>query len=59
MMVNMTKAAEAAVLHHDLCTLCSSTPAEKTCRISFSELFLFSLLDFCILLPITHLLMQQ
>lgn len=30
MMVNRTKAAEAAVHHHDLCTLCSSTPADQT-----------------------------
>lgn len=44
-MVNKNKAAEAAVLHHDLCTLCSSTSAEQTWHTSISELFLFSSLD--------------
>lgn len=49
MMVNKKKAAEAAVLHHDLCTLCSSTPVKQTCHISFSKLFLFSLSGDCTL----------
>ena len=42
MTVNKKKAAEAAVLHHDLRTLCSSTPVEQHNRFILVYCVLFS-----------------